>query len=341
MVMSNEVLVDLNNEHIRLGSVIFSEKGSDISYIQDPVSGSNMGFFIAKITPKLAIKILENNHDNQRRVRNYIVNSYKEAIISGLWKSSNGESIKFSNKNKLIDGQHRLLAIEKSKKTIYILVITGIEDSNIRTIDNGLKRSLSDVLRLNEKAKYKINLNSFSAFINYFHYSRQIAKRKDSNITVDNSQIRLTYKLSTSQALNLYDNLPNIDNTVAQFTNIYNSKIQKRIPQSIAFLMYYLFNNVNSNVTFTILKTLETGVPFDSDKGAKSPSFLISEWIVDKKIQGIRLSSSDYISAFIWAFEKTIKGEDASNYKGNKKYAVGIEHIGCDQIYSFLAKIKY
>jgi len=56
--------------------------------------------------------------------------------------------ISFDKKGQMIDGQHRLQAIIESQSTFKMKIITGL-DPNVRNIiDTGMKRSLSDILRM-------------------------------------------------------------------------------------------------------------------------------------------------------------------------------------------------
>lgn len=56
------------------------------------------------------------------------------------------QGIAFDEFGQLIDGQHRLHAIVKSKKTIPCLVSTGIQFEAVSVIDRGLKRNAAVVL---------------------------------------------------------------------------------------------------------------------------------------------------------------------------------------------------
>lgn len=109
-----------------------------------------MVFPSISITPAIAKELLELNTDN-RPVKERTVLLYSEEMKAGNWKF-NGDSIRFSKAGRLIDGQHRLMAIIKSGTTQIFNVQTGLDDDSFAVIDIGKNRSAGDVLAM---AKYK------------------------------------------------------------------------------------------------------------------------------------------------------------------------------------------
>jgi phage tail tape-measure protein len=101
---------------------------------------------IQTITPDLAKEWLTLNTDN-RKLSQATVEVYANAIRQGDWKL-NGDSIKFGTSGNLLDGQHRLGAVIKAKRSIQSIVITGVDDTAMPTLDVGKKRGASDYLSL-------------------------------------------------------------------------------------------------------------------------------------------------------------------------------------------------
>lgn len=97
-----------------------------------------------KVSPTLAGKWLKTNRDN-RPIRDTLVKSMVLDMENDEW-DDNGETIKFDQDNNLIDGQHRLLAIIESKKTVEMLVVWGLKRQVQDTIDAGAKRTFADNL---------------------------------------------------------------------------------------------------------------------------------------------------------------------------------------------------
>jgi hypothetical protein len=101
---------------------------------------------LISVTPELAAKWLELN-DHNRGVVTARVDQYAADMRRGEWRV-NGEAIKISADGKILDGQHRLLAVLEADVAIETLVITGLEPEAQETMDQGRARSLADVFKL-------------------------------------------------------------------------------------------------------------------------------------------------------------------------------------------------
>lgn len=107
---------------------------------------------IETITPAMALAILQEQerleaaagHALNRRIHRQMVSLYAAQMRDGGWML-NGEPIIF-NGPRLLDGQTRLSAIVESGATIQMLVVRGVNSDAFMTIDNGAKRTASDVL---------------------------------------------------------------------------------------------------------------------------------------------------------------------------------------------------
>lgn len=96
------------------------------------------------VTPKIAEDLLEKNTAN-RPVSRREVDRLRRVLESGAWRM-NGETVKLSRSGRILDGQHRLMAIAESGVAADMIIITGLEDESFSTIDQGRKRSGGDVL---------------------------------------------------------------------------------------------------------------------------------------------------------------------------------------------------
>jgi hypothetical protein len=304
-------------------------------FLTDPVTGTRMGLYIKEVAPALAELLLLSNHDNQRGLKLYSIESYMLAMSSDLWSSSNGEFVKFNSRGELIDGQNRLTACVRSGETIYMMFIVGLPLDALKSIDNGVSRSLGDVLRVTGKTKYRLNTHSVAAFLRHYHYQKMMSQNK-----ISESSARHSHRLCSIQAINLYDNMPDVDVMMERFTKDFGTRLLKRMPQSIALLMFYLFDGVDKEKTFVILKTLEQGSPFD-ELGTSSPAWAICQWITDRKMDGVRFNTNDYIGAFVWAFDKLHTGEGVKKYKPAWAGELGIEHEGVEKVHAIFDAIKY
>lgn len=100
---------------------------------------------VVSITPYIAEVMLENNAEEQRNVSRMRVKRYASDMANGLW-TMNGETIIIDERGKLIDGQHRLLAVIESGVTAEFLVVRGVKASSYKTLDQGMSRRLTDLV---------------------------------------------------------------------------------------------------------------------------------------------------------------------------------------------------
>lgn len=106
------------------------------------------------VTPEVAREWLESNLDN-RPIKESVIRRYAEAMKAGQWEI-NGESIKFSIKGVLLDGQHRLRAIINSGITVQTYVVMGLPGAVFDTIDTGVVRTASDLLALEGEDNHNV-----------------------------------------------------------------------------------------------------------------------------------------------------------------------------------------
>ena len=98
----------------------------------------------------------------------------------------NGEAIKFNKNGSVDDGQHRLHAIVRSGKTIETLVVRDLGEGAQDTIDIGVRRRFSDVLRL----RGELDSQSLAAIVKMsWHY----ANNDMSRVLIPSNQEMLTY----------------------------------------------------------------------------------------------------------------------------------------------------
>lgn len=106
-----------------------------------------------EIDPARAQLWLENNFRN-RPVSEDVVAAYARDMTNGAWTSTH-QGIAFNDRDELIDGQHRLLAIVRSGVTVRMMVtfglpskIEGKEMTTMDAVDRGRTRSVADQLKI-------------------------------------------------------------------------------------------------------------------------------------------------------------------------------------------------
>ena len=96
------------------------------------------------VTPAMAQDWLDSGNIDNRYVRNQVVRRYAIMMTRGEWKATH-QGVAFSDR-RLIDGQHRLLAIVQSGKPQWMVVFIEQEDDVYGKIDRGAGRTLRDDL---------------------------------------------------------------------------------------------------------------------------------------------------------------------------------------------------
>lgn len=100
------------------------------------------------ITPAIAEAFL-NTMGHNRKLSTRNVTNLAEQMRDGLWKYD-GSPIRFNEEGQLIDGQHRMWALIEAEYSAEFLVLTGIEQAAMATMDTGKRRTFADVLSLED-----------------------------------------------------------------------------------------------------------------------------------------------------------------------------------------------
>lgn len=102
---------------------------------------------VEQITPAMALELLRLNTAN-RGFSQATVNFYSKQMENGEWKTTS-QGIAISSDNRIIDGQHRLMAIVKTKLPQTMLVTRGLDYNEVFAVyDTGKNRTAGDVLQI-------------------------------------------------------------------------------------------------------------------------------------------------------------------------------------------------
>lgn len=106
------------------------------------------GYTVAyvNITPALAASLLAANTNN-RNVKTRNLDKIGQDMLAGRW-IFNGDAIRIDDNDVIIDGQHRLLQIEKTGITVPALIVSGLPSAARATIDTNSIRSAADELKM-------------------------------------------------------------------------------------------------------------------------------------------------------------------------------------------------
>lgn len=115
--------------------------------------GITMEFVV--VDPDKAREWLESMAAN-RRVSRVNLEALTQAMEEGRWHND-GTPIRFNKHGQLIDGQHRLWALINTDRTEEFIVMWGVDERAMTTLDTGKTRSRGDVLMIHDPNLTNVN----------------------------------------------------------------------------------------------------------------------------------------------------------------------------------------
>jgi hypothetical protein len=111
------------------------------------------------ITPEMAMQLLEHNTLN-RPLSDAHVKHIASQIVDGKWRF-NGDTIKISVDDQVLDGQHRLWACIEAKKPIETIIVRGVHRDAFSTIDTIRRhRSAGDTVALMGVTRHRVAIGA-------------------------------------------------------------------------------------------------------------------------------------------------------------------------------------
>lgn len=220
---------------------------------------------VVDITPELAKKWLAQNTHN-RNLRQRVVNGYAADMLAGNWVED-GQSIKFSSTDTLLDGQHRLTAIAESAVTVRMLVVSNLPETTQDTMDTGAKRVLGDVLKLRGET-YSITLAA--ALLRVYQWKQGYRKNLKSA-----GNARPTHR----QLLVVLEEHPELRRSVEIADRIRKTG---RISASTAALCHWLFNQIDAGDCAFFFARLCDGVELRNDDPIYALRRVLENFAVDR-----------------------------------------------------------
>jgi hypothetical protein len=209
---------------------------------------SNVRPELVRITPALATEMLKKNTHN-RKFRRRSLLDYSREIENGNW-TQNGETIKFAEDGALLDGQHRLRALEivgdahPGDDSIFIdvWVMYNLPPETQHTMDQGVKRTAADSMRLMGMA----NANHVAAI------SKKVWQWKRGDVFFNGNSTP-----STDDLLEVLKEHPGIHRSAE--VGVYTRSRFRFVPASVVGTAHYLFNEVSPEDTVWFFARLADG----------------------------------------------------------------------------------
>lgn len=211
-------------------------------------------------------------------------------LKAGRWKV-NGDTIRFTEDNILIDGQHRLLAVVRSGITIQTFVTYGLQADVFDSIDVGKRRSGGDTLScLGEK-----NARRMSAAL--VMIDKYMTGRLQKSIVYSNTEIQ-----------GLLVKYPDIRITLKTTLNA-----KGLIVGSALDSCHYLFSKKDPVMTEIFIEKIFKGVGLEEG----DPWYVLRERLLTNSMSTAKLSTEFMMALCIKAWNAARQGKQISHLKLN------------------------
>lgn len=242
---------------------------------------------VIEIDPNRAYMMLERNQLN-RKIRDGHVDWLASQIREDNWKL-NGESIKFDGEGYLLDGQHRLHAVDQAGKPIKSLVVVGIDPVSRHTVDTGAHRSAADVLQMHGFDHAYV----LAPALRVYYYE------KGPGLSAYN---RHRHAPANQEILELAEENPEMHQ---RYTEINQSGILRIMTQTVACYSYWRFCQLDEELAQAYASKVAYGV--DLDKG--EPFWLLREKLFDLAQEEGKNRTKDQLFAVLTAWNAAREGD--------------------------------
>lgn len=143
------------------------------------------------LTPELAATLIERNTLN-RPLSDAHVQRIAGQIRAGKWRF-NGDTIKISKTQEVLDGQHRMWAVVEANQAVETAIVYGLERDAFATIDTLRRaRSLGDTIALSGQRLYRNQIAGALGWL--LRYQRDVINEyKMPENRVENSDIEAAF----------------------------------------------------------------------------------------------------------------------------------------------------
>lgn len=106
-----------------------------------------------KVTPAMARRLINLNAANNRNIKDSLVARYTRDMTPDAngrtrWRSRTGQTVKIGTDGRVLDGAHRMHAVDRSGHTVEFDLAFGVDPADIVVVDNGGARSADDVIKI-------------------------------------------------------------------------------------------------------------------------------------------------------------------------------------------------
>ena len=242
------------------------------------------------ITPHEAGYVLRRHHAGNRNLRPKRAQAYARDMING-W-GVNGETLKFDEEGNCFDGQHRLTALSSLSHledlAVLFLVVAGLPRVSRNTVDHGINRTHSDVLKFNDRK----NPALLAAV------TRKAMQYTDGDVRLHGSVV-----YTADEMLTFLGAHPELERSTEIAARVKSG--MPCIPQSIVGVAHWVFMQVDPDVTPWFFERLRDG----ADLKGGDPILTLRDKLIQEKDASRRVYQVRYFAYLIRTFNAVRKGE--------------------------------
>jgi hypothetical protein len=228
------------------------------------------------ITPTLAQYILDNLNTQNRKPNPNHVSRIAISLVSDQWVM-NGESIVFSDKGLLVDGQHRLMACAQTGVAIKSVVVFGVPNRDaFNTHGQGVTRTASQVLSMNGFSN-TTSLGAACKFALFFKGTK--------GLIWDEDETKIKAKAPLVSRDMILEMATSLDESVISKVSDIHSNVPSSIGRACVSGMFLFLCEINKEAAFIFFnKVVE-----DDFVGKTDPARLIKRYL-SRTTKGFKIS---------------------------------------------------
>lgn len=205
-----------------------------------------MEFRRVLVTPSKAKELLEANVANRRPNLN-VVAMYAKDMANGKWKTDTGETIKIAKSGRILDGQHRLLAVIKANVPIYFHFAENVDESIFDVLDTGKRRNSTDVFKIE-------GITHDNVVPSIIVYATELDVHGKTGVT--------SYKLTNQECLSIYMENPEYWQEVTRKSLNWYKGFAKMLRPSAIGGFYHHFRRLNADMANLFMESLASGIDY-------------------------------------------------------------------------------
>lgn len=257
------------------------------------------------MTPEIAKSLMERSKKN-RRIEPRRVQQYANDMRNGRWKLNPADTIVVYKNGEPGNGHHRMLAVIQSGITIPVIIVTGCDESAFDVIDQGRKRTPSDVFSIRGISDSSAKSSCISRYFG-------IRREKSFSLLSDKTFVSVTRdaKISPSIMLDFYDKHMFIVDTVIKSSRRQYEKF-KHLKQSFIggmtlFLSLDKLHNVEYVVDFFDQVTSGQNVK-------NSTIYAFRDFLINESLRDGTSSSAYRTALFHRTWNNYVKGHNVTKF---------------------------